>query len=297
MSKKTNEKNRVRQSQGLLTNEEEYLDAKKRLEFYRNEYKWIAEASEPTVKIKEVVEEAKKIRPMISGEKSESQKYYQKYYNTLIRKKALIEEGAYIPYLKRNIMSLVAQISQYQIDTEDYTVSSLFKAVIHGDKEHLSNWSKSLKMDRFLSRLRVWDGIPKEEPLALQSSKELLAYIDKHCNLIGIEIPKSENDSNLLPAIAEGYLSPSQKRMIDMADVYIKSGEISNGIEINTKFNDGVSQKSNTREEVAKQSKQHTKSQPQQSHLAEHSVPEIKLAQSEKQNIDIKTKDKNEIDK
>lgn len=205
-----------------ITSNEEYEEALKSLKYYKDEYKWITEVENPKARIKEVNEEALKIIPMLNTESDREQLYYRKYYNTLIRKKHLIESGKYQAYLRRNMLSVFASIMQYKIDSKNYTIISMAKGIIQKDKSLLED----MQNDRMLSRIRTWEGLPAEEDLALQSPQEILEYIDKHCNLVGIKIPEREEDKTLLPAISDGYLSKEQKQLIEMLDRFINDEDI-----------------------------------------------------------------------
>lgn len=207
-----------------ITSNEEYEEALKSLKYYKDEYKWITEVENPKARIKEVNEEALKIIPMLNTESDREQLYYRKYYNTLIRKKYLIESGKYQAYLRKNMLSVFASIMQYKIDSKNYTIISMAKGIIQKDKSLLED----MQNDRMLSRIRIWEGMPSEEDLVLQSPQEILEYIDKHCDLVGIRIPKQAEDKSLLLAISEGYLSKEQKQLIEMLDRFINDEDIEN---------------------------------------------------------------------
>lgn len=206
----------------VISSNEQYEEALKRLKYYKDEYKWITEAENPRDKIKEINDESLKILPMLNTERNREQRYYRKYYNTLIRKKHLIESGKYQGYLRKNMLSVFAAIMQYKIDSKNYSIISMAKGILQKDESLLED----IHNDKMLSRIRVWDGIPKEEDLALQSPEEILEYIEKHCNLVGIQIPKKSEDRTLLPAISDGYLSNEQKQLIEMLDKFINDDEI-----------------------------------------------------------------------
>lgn len=205
-----------------ITSNEEYEEALKRLKYYKDEYKWITEAEDPKDRIKEINEESLKILPMLNTESNREQLYYRKYYNTLIRKKHLIESGKYQAYLRRNMLSVFASIMQYKIDSKSHTIISMAKGILQNNESLLAD----IRNDRMLSRIRTWEGLPAEEDLALQSPQEILEYIDKHCNLVGIKIPEREEDKTLLPAISDGYLSKEQKQLIEMLDRFINDEDI-----------------------------------------------------------------------
>lgn len=216
------EKNTKDNRKPVISSNEEYEEALKRLKYYKDEYKWITESGDTKDKVREVNNEALKILPMINTESSREQLYYRKYYNGLIRKKYLIETGKYPAFLRRNMLSVFASIMQYKIDSKEYDVISMAKGILQNDEELL----KDIHDGRILSRVRIWDGIPREEDILLQSPEEILEYIDKHCNLVGIKIPEKTEDKSLLPAISDGYLSKEQKRLIEMLDNFINDVDV-----------------------------------------------------------------------
>lgn len=204
-----------------IENEEDLESAMRRLEYYRNEYKWLTKDGENSAsKSKEVYDEARKIIPMINGEKSEEQLYYTKYYNILMVKKALIDSGEYASKLKNNIISVFYKIKRFNLNTKDYSIISFYKALFKGDNK----LKEDLKLNRTLLRA-YGDGIPNEENLSIQSPKSIIGYIDKYYELVGIELPK-ESQNELLPAISNGYLTQHQKDIIEMVDAYISTGNI-----------------------------------------------------------------------
>lgn len=221
MNDKTKEKGMGLVRNATVNTKEEYDEAKKRLDYYVNEYKWINEGI-PEDKVKEIEDEARKIRAMIkinvSEDEKKQQEYYRRYYQILARKQKLIKSGKYASYLKQNIISLYAAIKQFEIDGLDYTLGSIIKGVVNGEKSVLDN----LKTDRLLSRIRVWEGLPKEEDLLLQPADELLGMVTR--DLVSIKSPQREEESNL-PAISEGYLSQSQLDLIERVETFIHEAE------------------------------------------------------------------------
>lgn len=230
MNEKTNDKKFGLVRNGTIKSKEEYGEVVKRLEYYIKEYDWITSGNSIEEKIKEIEDEARNIRAMIKVNVSEDEKgqqeYYSRYYHILDSKHRLIKSGKYTSFLKQNIIALYAAIKQFEIDSLEYTASSLVKETLNGEKSVIENW----KTDRLLSRLRMWEGIPKEQDLLLQPAEELVQKVTK--NLVNIKAPeKSENEQSLLPAISEGYLSPRQSELLERVETYMKEAGIRIGIE------------------------------------------------------------------
>ncbi|MBO5142530.1 MAG: hypothetical protein J6C46_05970 [Clostridia bacterium] len=229
MNEKTNDEAFGLVKNGTVGSKEERDEARKRLEYYIKEYGWIADGNNIEDKVKEIEDEARNILPMLKVDvpKDErvQQEYYRKYYQTLVSKQRLVKSGKYAPFLKQNIIALYAAIKQFEIDSLEYTAGSLIKDTLNGEKSVIENW----KTDRLLSRLRMWEGIPKEEDLLLQPAEELIEIVTK--NLVNIKAPeKSEEEQNLLPAISEGYLSPRQVELIERVETYMKEAGAKIGI-------------------------------------------------------------------
>lgn len=231
MNDKTKEKETSLVRNATVKSKEEYDEAKKRLDYYVEEYKWITEGNSED-KVKEIEDEARKIRAMIKinvdEDEKKQQEYYRRYHQILARKQKLIKSGKYEPYLKQNIITLYAAIKQFEIDSLEYTLGSLIKGALSGEKNVIDN----LKTDRLLSRIRVWEGLPKEEDLLLQPAEELVQTVTK--DLVNIKAPEIE-EQNTLPAISEGYLSPNQTELIERVEAYIHEDETGVNIEANVK--------------------------------------------------------------
>lgn len=222
MNDKTKEKGMGLVRNATVNTKEEYEEAKKRLDYYVNEYKWITSGSAED-KVKEIEDEARKIRAMIkinvSEDEKKQQEYYRRYYQILARKQKLIKSGKYASYLKQNIITLYAAIKQFEIDSLDYTLGSIIKGSLKGEKSVIDN----LKTNRLLSRIRVWEGLPREEELLLQPADELVQAVTRE--LVKIKAPEQEEQSNL-PAVSEGYLSQSQMQLIERVEAFIYEDEV-----------------------------------------------------------------------
>jgi len=214
-------------NKNLETKDNYYQEAMQRLRFYRSEYRWITDGNTKSSKIKEINDEARKIRAMISDEQSREQLYFRKYYNSLIRKKELVERGEYTSFLRNNMLALFADISQSQIDAKDYTLLSMIKGALSGDKTLLEDY----RTNSMLARVRRWIGLPKEEDLSLRTPEEILKDIEAHCNLVGIQIPVQEVAENLLPTLGKGYLTKAQEDLIEEFEKFIESGGVLNTLE------------------------------------------------------------------
>ena len=222
---KTKEKVKRLSASGLIKSEEEYKKAKERLEGYIKEYNWLKSSEEPA---KEVEKEARNIIPMISSDNSENaQKYYLNYSQYLINKKTLIESGEYESILMQNIQTLFVQTKQYEIDSKEYSTFDIIKGLITRDANVLEDW----KMDRLLSKARIWEGLPKEkdsQALSIQPVKHIMKYISKYYEIVGLNLEVS-SDENTLPALSAGYLTPTQEQLIILVNDYMKSFENERG--------------------------------------------------------------------
>jgi len=226
MSKKTKDKVKRLPASGIINSEEEYKSAKERLESYIKEYNWLKSASEPA---KEVAKEAQNIMPMINNGNSEAvQKYYLNYSQYLVNKKSLIESGEYEAILMQNIQTLFVQTRQYEIDTKDYSTFDIIKGLFTRNPIVIEDW----KMDRLLSRARIWDGLPKEKDinaLSVQPVKDIMKYISKYYEIVGLNLDIAQPET-VLPAISDGYLTPTQEKLIELVNEYIKGSEFKNSI-------------------------------------------------------------------
>lgn len=271
MSKLTKEKIRRLPGEGAISSEEEYIAAKIRLETYIKEYNWLKMSKDP---VKETVAEAQKIIPMIKKENSDSQRYFQNYSNFLINKKNLIIQGEYGSVLMKNIMSLFIQTKQYEIDSKDYSLRDIIKGVFTRNKEVLED----LKLDRLFSKIRIWEGIPKETDISMQPVKDIMRYISKYYDIVGINIEiESEAEENKLPALSDGYLSPAQAQLIDLVNSYIAKYSIDK--ELQTKASNVEKEEKSNRDTTTKELDSDKESNAKASNSKEVSASE-KLGES-----------------
>ena len=250
MGKKTKDKIKRLPASGIINSEEEYKSAKERLEGYIKEYNWLKSASEPA---KEVAKEAQNIMPMINSGNSEAvQKYYLNYSQYLVNKKTLIESGEYEAILMQNIQTLFVQTRQYEIDTKDYSTFDIIKGLFTRNPIIIEDW----KMDRLLSRVRIWDGLPKEKDtnaLSVQPVKDIMKYISKYYEIVGLNLDIAQPEA-MLPAISEGYLTQTQEKLIELVNEYIKDTGNKN-IVVNAKANtEGKNEKAGNIEQELKES-------------------------------------------
>lgn len=205
MPKKTKEENKTLNTSSTKITQEEYENAKKELEFYKSEYEWIT-SREVTVAIREVREEAQKIRAMINSEKTKEQLYYQKYYNTLVVKEFLIEQGQYATIMLEGVNRLAEKVKQFEIDVQEFTIRDIFRSMIGLDDQT----KEARKVNTLLRKVRI-DGLPKEVNLNLQSPEQILDYMRKYGNYVGITIPNAEQEQTKELTVSNGYLTKAQR--------------------------------------------------------------------------------------
>lgn len=194
-----------------IQSQEEYEEAIAKLEQYRAEYEWIKSTDRESA-IKEINEEAMKIRGMINGERSSEQLYYLCRYNELTRKKYEVQNGQYMAVINEKIMALVAKIKQYEIDSKEYTITDIVKSWIGKDDET----REARRMNRLLMRVRI-DGIPNDVDLSLQSPDQIIEHMKKYGDFVGITLPDKQSTSKEL-TVSEGYLTKAQREYFDFVN-------------------------------------------------------------------------------
>ena len=205
MPKKTKEENVTLNTSSARITQEEYENAKKELDFYKSEYEWITSRNATTA-IREIREEAQKIRAMINGEKSKEQLHYQKYYNTLVVKEYLVEQGQYATIILEGVNRLAEKVKQFEIDVQEFTIRDIFRSMLGLDDQT----KEARKVNTLLRKVRI-DGLPKEVNLNLQSPEQILDYMRKYSNFVGITIPDAEKEQTKELTVSDGYLTKSQK--------------------------------------------------------------------------------------
>lgn len=197
-----------------IKTQKEYEEAKERLNYYMREYTWMQETKEP---IKDVKKELEKLLPMLNGEKTESQRYYLRCINLLNAKERRIKDGSYLPSLKQNITALLITTRQYEQNQKEYTLKEILTGIIKRDENILS----ALKLDRIFSTIMTFGKVQAEEDLSLQRSEDILQYIGKYCNLVGIEMPDYKQNLALVPVGKEHGITPYQDFVSQMFRDYI----------------------------------------------------------------------------
>ena len=205
---------RYRDLQKIKT-EEEYKAALERLEYYKREYTWMQETKEP---LKEVKKELEALLPMFNCEKTESQRYFLRCINLLNAKSKQIENGEYLPNLKRNITALVVTTKQYEQRQEEYSVLQILVGILKRDKKIL----EALRIDNLFERTLITGNIPAEKDLSLQEPAYLAKYISDHYNLVGIEVPEYKQNLALVPVNSEGKITPEQEFVSKMVTEYLE---------------------------------------------------------------------------
>lgn len=198
-----------------IRTEEEYTAALKRLEYYKKEYTWMQETEDP---LKEVKKELEALLPMFNGEKTESQKYFLRCINLLNAKSKQIQNGEYLPNLKRNITALVVTTREFEQRQREYKLSDILRGIIKRDKQIL----EALKIDNLFVRTMSFGKLPAEKDLSLQEPEYLVEYIGKNYNLVGIEVPEYKQNMSLVPINSEGKITPEQEFVSKMVTEYLE---------------------------------------------------------------------------
>lgn len=209
----TNEVARYKVLQKIKT-QEEYEDAKKRLEYYMKEYTWMQESENPML---EVRTEMQKLLPMLNGEKTESQKYFSRCVNLLTSKSQQIASGEYLTNLKSNITALLVTTREYEQRQKDYNLLDILKGIIKRDKAIL----EALRINNIFERIMAFGNVPAEKDLSLQDPAYLVEYIGKHYNLVGIKVPDYQKNLALVPVSPEGRITKEQEFISEMVSEYM----------------------------------------------------------------------------
>ena len=221
MSKETKDEFvRYRQVERIKT-QEEYEEAKKRLDYYLKEYTWMQESKNPILEVKQEME---KLLPMLNGEKTESQKYFQKCINLLNSKNQQIIAGEYLTNLKQNITALLVITREFEQKQKEYTLRDIFwRGIIKRDKTIL----EALKINNIFERIMAFGNVPAEKDLSLQDPEYLVAYIGKYYDLVGIQVPDYQKNLALVPVNSE-RVTMEQKFILNMMNEYLKENGIEN---------------------------------------------------------------------
>lgn len=189
MSEQTKDKNVENNNEKI---HKEYCDAQNAFQYYKSEYEWISNTGKKEA-IRQIDEEAMKIRAMFNGEKTKEQAHYLKYYYGLMIKKYWVESEQYAAVLMQNMRAKIAQMRQYEIDNLDVSYKDILKSFLGLDDKI----KEARKEDKILQSVRL-NGLAEEISLDMQTSEQIFASLRKQGNFVGITIPEVVSEQTAL---------------------------------------------------------------------------------------------------
>ena len=175
---------------------EEYNIAKKDLDYYVSEYKWVSKSENPKLEIEEEIKAC-------SDELHEGMDYDEELdllekIHTLKTKDISIIRGKYKPALRRNITGLVLMMEQFEAANQDISFGELAKGLIKGDTETKEYFRKKY----MFTLANMYGSVPAPESLNIESRDDILDYIAKNYDLVDIDLSDrnvSDEEVGLVP--------------------------------------------------------------------------------------------------
>ncbi|MBR3888035.1 MAG: hypothetical protein IKJ32_02930 [Clostridia bacterium] len=223
-----------------IKSDEEYEAAKKRLEEYLVQYKWIAETESPLDDIFDSLMECSKIRKIYENEeaKSEEDKEREIVDNqeeidnehrilSLKRQFDELKNGTYVANLRRNITALFITIGEYEARLEKAEKNVPDSDVVDGVEEKKKDYIIKWKGRRFRFFWANFTGLVPGELMNMdvEDRNEIPLFVKQKYGLISINepVPAERQKQNMALVIAGQKTKFSMKWFSNPVNEFIAS--------------------------------------------------------------------------
>lgn len=223
-----------------IKSDEEYEAAKKRLEEYLVQYKWIAETESPLDDIFDSLMECSKVRKIYENEeaKSEEDKEREIVDNqeeidnehrilSLKRQFDELKNGTYVANLRRNITALFITIGEYEARLEKAEKNVPDSDVVDGVEEKKKDYIIKWKGRRFRFFWANFTGLVPGELMNMdvEDRNEIPLFIKQKYGLISINepVPAERQNQNMALTVAQQKTKFSMKWFSNPVNEFIAS--------------------------------------------------------------------------
>ncbi len=223
-----------------IKSDEEYKAAKKRLEEYLVQYKWIAETESPLDDIFDSLMECSKVRKIYENEeaKTEEDKEREIADNkeeidnehrilSLKRQFDELKNGTYVANLRRNITALFITIGEYEARLEKAEKNVPDSDVVDGVEEKKKDYIIKWKGRRFRFFWANFTGLVPGELMNMdvEDRNEIPLFIKQKYGLISISepVPAERQNQNMALTVAQQKTKFSMKWFSNPVNEFIAS--------------------------------------------------------------------------
>jgi hypothetical protein len=196
-----------------IKSEQEHELIRAELDYYIKELAWIRKSVNPAKDVE--TELAKLINVLRKDMDEEEERELLERIHSLKTKYSAIKEKRYENTLRQNITACLLLIEQYEAEKENRSLLDVLKGIFTNNKETMDYFQRKY----MVSLSNAYGLTPSAVNLNLESIEEILEYIAKNYDLVGIQIVLDKTENQL--TVADEKENPIKSKIVEITNNYI----------------------------------------------------------------------------